>query len=795
MNKKSIDNFDLSYYLQRYNNLNIKTIEDASNHWMNIGKFNGYFKNALDEKHAIQLKNFNKEYYYRKYSHLGIKSVDECINFWKQNGMKLNHFVNFCEEMNEHNKLLCKCKIKSKYIEPNNSYNNVCKNLPDTFLSYSDMDNVSNMTEFKELTGLTGLTGLTNITDLKILNSKDQLFDDSCESTYITNSNMDISCGISRNDLVTRTSISTHLQPDTLSENGDSHSNLINKYKKNCDDNKIKFDSNKEILDNNKTILNNERIKLQNEQVKLQNDKTKLENEKIKLENEKYELEKQKNILANINKKYNNNNKISSSTNINSLSSEDVNKVDHMIYKNVNNIFHKTKCIDRKYIDMAKIANIVKLSNQNLDNKNLNNKHLDNKHLDNKHLDNKHLDNKHLDNKHLDNKHLDNKHLDNNILNNKNLNNAHLDNNILNNKNVDNKNWDNKNVDNKNWDNKNVDNKNWDNKNWDNKNWDNKNVDNKNKQIMYQNKIIDKSPFIPNQISNIMPTYRPMPEYNPPNLKKNMDVEQNNKQSDKIISKNDSASVSSQPSVKSTKSKLSNVSYIKQNSIDSFEIIVKNINEINKLVNYVQIYLTSIKDYISKIIESLTIISVPITANLIYQSERKKIQYFANELDKTVMTATYNGIRILYHPCEPQLKEIIFPIFLSSERKMNIYVENRLGHDGINFTYIMPKVDLCSLGLKKYKQNLIRSNEIMKYESNPLPYDHFGHKPKYFNDLDSKVKRYWDPDFHFQKLNKALDIITLEEQMINNVVKNIELKKKLYENIQKELLMELDSKK
>jgi myosin heavy subunit len=236
---------------------------------------------------------------------------------------------------------------------------------------------------------------------------------------------------------------------------------------------------------------------------------------------------------------------------------------------------------------------------------------------------------------------------------------------------------------------------------------------------------------------------------------------------------------------------------IKQFNMDNleynFDVIAKNINEVHKLLKHVQIYITNVKDYIQKMIDSLTTVSVPIIANLIHRSERNKIQYFINELDRTVMGATYNGMRILYHPCDNNLKKIIFPIFLSNGNRISHYIQNRIGGDGINFLYILPKIDTISLGLKKYAQDLVKSNEILNEISNPLPYDNFGQRPKYYEDLDKKVKKYWDPDYHFQKFSKALEIITLEQQMVNNFFNILEIKSKLYDDIKSEMIKDANT--
>jgi hypothetical protein len=102
---------DYEYYKNKYNPLHCNDKKSILEHYNKIGKQKGYFPNSSSEDYFCKNQNFDSKYYVRKYN-LPYKTKIEAREHWKNQGFKLNYFVNICEEQGEHNKILCKCKIK-----------------------------------------------------------------------------------------------------------------------------------------------------------------------------------------------------------------------------------------------------------------------------------------------------------------------------------------------------------------------------------------------------------------------------------------------------------------------------------------------------------------------------------------------------------------------------------------------------------------------------------------------------------------------------------------------------------
>jgi hypothetical protein len=110
---------DTVYYETKYD-LQFRNRKEAIEHYIKVGKQKGYFPNREAEIYYCNVINFDPEYYKRKYC-LTCNNK-EAKKHWRFYGSKKGYYVNRCDEKGEHDKLLCKCRIKNKSADK--SYNN-----------------------------------------------------------------------------------------------------------------------------------------------------------------------------------------------------------------------------------------------------------------------------------------------------------------------------------------------------------------------------------------------------------------------------------------------------------------------------------------------------------------------------------------------------------------------------------------------------------------------------------------------------------------------------------------------
>jgi hypothetical protein len=135
---------DIDYYKNKYKPLNCDDNITLIQHYKKIGKKKGYFPNREVEIFFCKNQNFDAKYYVRKYNLVLSKS--KAREHWKNYGFKKNYFINICEELGEHSKFSCKCKIKGKskeyfsetfsIYEPSNYSDNNTDNCSESYSDY-----------------------------------------------------------------------------------------------------------------------------------------------------------------------------------------------------------------------------------------------------------------------------------------------------------------------------------------------------------------------------------------------------------------------------------------------------------------------------------------------------------------------------------------------------------------------------------------------------------------------------------------------------------------------------------
>ena len=223
----------------------------------------------------------------------------------------------------------------------------------------------------------------------------------------------------------------------------------------------------------------------------------------------------------------------------------------------------------------------------------------------------------------------------------------------------------------------------------------------------------------------------------------------------------------------SSQDKRQNIRHNKRNkyAIYNCSIINENMRQAYEILERTKIYLSVLADYINKCIEILGKISYPTVPALTYDSSRNIICIYLQEYDKTILNATYNNIKLLYHKKIGNKMPLRFALFNNEITNIN--------DDDIYMTIEPPIVDLHSLGLYEYTLQPLDYSEVMTTVTNPFPPVGFGVLPDYYNKLTPRLKKNWDYRIHFNKFDNAMNKINLEIVKINTYINGLNIKKDL----------------
>lgn len=186
--------------------------------------------------------------------------------------------------------------------------------------------------------------------------------------------------------------------------------------------------------------------------------------------------------------------------------------------------------------------------------------------------------------------------------------------------------------------------------------------------------------------------------------------------------------------------------------------------------------LIEINEYLKKCINIIMKMSIPGTCNLAYDAGRNTIMTHIKEIDKIILNTKYHKINLFQHHK---------PALPPAPSKKNDNIINYKPHildcikntDSINKApqnqnneKLMPTpiIDLMILNLDNYTMYPLTEDQIMTYDTNPLPPSGFDQVPPYYNKLTYDLKRNWDPRKHIGKFESAIYRINLEIERIKN---------------------------
>ena len=98
-----------------------------------------------DKIKSIKRENFDPEYYCSRYFMHNLKSPQEAIEHWEKEGYYKNYLISVCDELKTHDHCLCICKIKNDNQENNNQNNDTETDLID--IDIIKADTISNSSD------------------------------------------------------------------------------------------------------------------------------------------------------------------------------------------------------------------------------------------------------------------------------------------------------------------------------------------------------------------------------------------------------------------------------------------------------------------------------------------------------------------------------------------------------------------------------------------------------------------------------------------------------------------------